>query len=321
MKIAMCLEPEVSPKWHYALQMGVTEAVAISDAGIALWDMGTLARYKKLYTDFGFQVSTFEGWLDLNDIKTGGPLAALQTGRFIQTIRNFAAQGIEVYCYNWMANIGWKRTQVDAVTRGGALTTIYDHRVSEASPEAKLPPEVRAVDLWSTLERFLDQVLPICEAEGVKLAMHPDDPPLERIFDVERIMGSMEAFERLLALSPSPSNGITMCQGNFAAMNADVPAAIRQLGRDGRIHFAHFRDIEGDAYHIEERFHDDGKTDMRASMQAYHDIGFAGAIRPDHAPVMYGEENTKPGYQGLGRIFAVGYMKGLIEGMTPTSNP
>lgn len=315
MKIAMCLEPVIGPKWHYALQTGVTEAVAISDPGIALWDIETLAGYKALYEDFGFSVSTFEGWLQLNDIKTGGPLAEQQLEQFIRTIQNFGELGIETYCYNWMANINWMRTQKDAVTRGGALTTIYDHKVSEASPEAKLPPEVRADDLWKTLERFLETVLPICEKEGVKLAMHPDDPPLERIFGVERIMGSVDAFERLLAMSDSPCNGITMCQGNFAAMNVDVPATIRQLGRDGRIHFAHFRDIAGDAYHIEERFHDDGKTDMFASMQAYHDIGFTGAIRPDHAPVMYGEENTNPGYQGLGRIFAIGYMKGLVEGV------
>ncbi len=312
----MCLGPVESPTWHYALQTGVTEAVAVSDFGVDVWDLDTVKSIKKRYTDFGFTVSTFEGWMQMNDIKTGGPLADQQLEQFKQMIRNFGEIGVEVFSYDWMAEINWIRTTLDAKTRGDALVTIYDHKISEQSPEWQTTPRVRAADLWETLERFLEDVLPVCEQEGVKLSLHPDDPPLERVYDVERIITSIEAYERLLAISPSHCNGITMCQGNFAAMNADIPATIRQLGRDGRIHFVHFRDIEGDAYHIQERFHDDGKTDMLASMKAYSDIGFEGAMRPDHVPTMYGEPaDGKPGYQGLGRIFAIGYMKGLLEGV------
>lgn len=315
MKIAMCLEPAIGPKWHHALQMGITEAVAVGGAGIPIWDYLTLARVKKSYEDFGFNVSTFEGWLPMDAIKTGGDGHEAELEQFIAAIRNMGRLGISVFCYSWMARHSWIRTSFSKQTRGGALTTAYDDEVSTSSPDFQGPPQVTAAQLWATLERFLERVLPVCELEGVSLAMHPDDPPLQRVFGTERIMNSVASFERLLAMSPSRANGITMCQANFAAMNADVPATIRRLGADGRIHFAHFRDIVGDAHHITETFHDAGKTDMYAAMAAYYDIGFAGVMRPDHAPVMYGESNDHPGYEALGRLFAIGYMKGLIEGV------
>ena len=321
MKVAMCLEAEVSAKWHHTLQMGVTDAVAIRDVGtsIPIWDYLALARVKSSYEDFGFDLRVIEGWLPMDNIRLGTPEGEAELDRFIAVIRNMGALGIETFCYNWMAKYNWLRTSTTTQTRGGALTTSYDHTVSEQSPASKGEVNPTEDHLWKTLEGFLTKVLPIAEKEGVKLAMHPDDPPLSPVFGVGRIMRSVEAFERLLDMFDSEANGITYCQGNFAAMNADVPGTIRSLGKDGRIHFAHFRDIQGDARHIVETFHDAGKTNMFAAMKAYKDIGFKGVMRPDHAPVMYGERNDKPGYESLGRLFAVGYMKGLIEGVEATS--
>lgn len=320
MRIAMCLEPEVSAKWHHTLQMGVTDAVAIHDVTTAkpLWDHLTMARIKKLYEDFGLNVTVIEGWLPMDNIRLGKPEGEAEIERVIATIQNMGSLGFEVLCYNWMARYNWLRTSLATQTRGGALTTNYDHAITEASPVSQGPVTVTEESLWETLRRFLERVLPVAEKAGVKLAMHPDDPPLSPIYGVGRIMRSVESFERLLGMFESEANGITYCQGNFAAMNADVPATIRSLGKDGRIHFAHFRDIEGDARNITETFHDAGKTDMFASMQAYRDIGFKGVMRPDHAPIMYGEQNGKPGYETLGRLFAVGYMKGLMEGVDAT---
>ena len=314
MKIAMCLFPEIDGKWHYALQMGVTEAVAIG-GGVPIWEYLPAARLVKKYQDFGFNLTTFEGWLPMDHIKRGTEGIEAETEQFIAAIRNLGALGVKCFCYSWMAKYSWIRTSFSKQTRGGALTTAYDDEVSTSSPEYQGPPIITEAKLWETLERFLEKVLPICEKEGVMLAMHPDDPPLKRVFGTERIMNSVDNFERLLRLSPSKANGITLCQANFAAMDADVPATIRKLGADGRIHFAHFRDIVGDAHHITETFHDAGKTDMYEAMKAYYDVGFAGVMRPDHAPVMWGEDNTEPGYMPLGRLFAVGYMKGLMEGV------
>jgi mannonate dehydratase len=94
--------------------------------------------------------------------------------------------------------------------------------------------------------------------------------------------------------------------------NVDIPSAIRHFGRRGKLFFAHFRDVRGSVPVFEETFHDEGKTDMAAAMRAYRDIGFDGPMRPDHAPTMEGESNDNPGYMVRGKIFAIGYMKGLI---------
>ena len=128
-----------------------------------------------------------------------------------------------------------------------------------------------------------------------------------------RIMRDVDAFKRVIDMADSPHNGITFCQGNFAAMpGVVIPDAIRYFGRRNKIFFAHFRDIRGSVPVFEETFHDEGKTDMVAAMQAYHDVGFGGPMRPDHAPTMEGESNENPGYMVRGQIFAVGYMQGLL---------
>jgi mannonate dehydratase len=98
-------------------------------------------------------------------------------------------------------------------------------------------------------------------------------------------------------------------------MGADIPACIRDFGGRGKIHFVHFRDVRGRADSFVETFHDDGQTDMFAAMAAYRQVGYEGPLRPDHAPSMEGEKAHRPGYGVMGRLFAIGYMRGLIEGV------
>jgi mannonate dehydratase len=126
-------------------------------------------------------------------------------------------------------------------------------------------------------------------------------------------MRSIDNYQRLLDLVPSPVNGIALCQGNFTLMTDDLPGAIRKFGKQNKIFFAHFRDVRGTPEKFVETFHDEGKTDMFACMQAYHDIGFEGVLRPDHVPTMEGDSNDNPSYSSIGRLFAIGYIKGLRE--------
>ena len=107
--------------------------------------------------------------------------------------------------------------------------------------------------------------------------------------------------------------GITLCQGNFALMTDDLPRVIRHFGAQRKIFFVHLRDVRGTAERFVETFHDDGQTDMLACLRAYADAGFDGVARPDHVPTLEGERNDSPGYQALGRLFAIGYLKGLHE--------
>lgn len=312
MKIAMCLEPEINDKWYHGLQMGVTDAVLLGGP-VALWDPLVAARTKRFYNDFGYSVTVVEGSVPMEEIKQGSERRDAEMEQFLNAIRQMGAVGMNVYCYSWMTKISWLRTSFTTRARGGALTTSYEDEFSIKSPDYKGEPFITQQKLWETLDWFLERALPVCEKEGVMLAMHPDDPPLKRVYGVERIMNSVENFDKLLAKSSSKANGITLCQANFAAMGEDVPQTIRHFGADGRIHFVHFRDIVGDAHNIVETFHDEGMTDMHEAMRAYYDIGYEGLMRPDHAPVMHGEPNERPGYESLGRIFAVGYMKGLME--------
>ena len=105
-----------------------------------------------------------------------------------------------------------------------------------------------------------------------------------------------------------------MCiRDSFSTMGEDIPWAIRHFGEQGKIFFVHFRDVQGQRDNFHETFHDDGKTDMYRAMRAYYEVGFDGIARPDHVPTMVGEDNSKPSYGLQGNLFAVGYIKGLME--------
>lgn len=221
--------------------------------------------------------------------------------------------GIPIYCYNFMAVFNWLRTSTAVRGRGDALVTRFD-----AADLANAPPTYAGTtddeEMWENFRYFLHRALPVAEKAGVKLALHPDDPPMSPVMGLARIIRSVDAFKRVLDIADSPSNGITFCQGNFAAMgNVDLPETIRWFGSRKKIFFSHFRDVRGSVPAFEETFHDDGKTDMAACIRAYLDIGYDGPMRPDHAPTMEGESNDQPGYMMRGQIFAIGYMKGLID--------
>ena len=141
--------------------------------------------------------------------------------------------------------------------------------------------------------------------------MHPDDPPLSPINGIPRIMSSVENYQKLLDLVPSPANGICLCQGNFTLMTDDLPGVIRHFGAQGKIHFLHIRDVQGTPDRFQETFHDDGKTDLAACFRAYRDVGFDGVFRPDHYPKM--GDSAFADELGIARLFAVGYLKGLRE--------
>jgi mannonate dehydratase len=110
-------------------------------------------------------------------------------------------------------------------------------------------------------------------------------------------------------------NTITMCQGNFTLMTDDLPGVIRKFGAMNKISFVHFRDVRGTPEKFEETWHDQGKTDMLACMKAYHDIGFDGVLRPDHVPTVEGDSNENAGYSAFGRLYAIGYIRGLRQGV------
>ena len=229
--------------------------------------------------------------------------------RYRNMLANMGRLGIPLLCYNFMAGIGWHRNDTAFPLRGGALGSSFDRR---ATPDTLT--ESGALDketLWENYAWFIEQVMPAAEAAGVKMGLHPDDPPVDSLRGIARIMSSSEGIRRALSLSSSPSHGLTYCQANFTLLGDADRSLLREFRE--RVYFVHFRDVRGTAECFHETFHDDGPTDMAAIIRLYREIGFEGPIRVDHVPTMAGEANDHPGYGALGRLFAVGYLKGILD--------
>lgn len=321
-KLTLALPSEPDDRWELARQAGVEYAhphPAMGDSGLGSGDDRT-GDVPPEYDELLRSVNAFENaGLTVPVVGPGGTMSdATRLGldgrdeeidELCQHVRNAGALGIPVVTYSWMTRFWWMRTDQRVPLRGGSLTTEYVHERSERGPVEEV--DATESDLWENLKYFLERVVPVAEEAGVKLALHPDDPPLSPVRGVPRIITDPDAYGRVLDLYPSEANGISFCQGNVAAMGADVPETIHRFADS--IHYVHFRDVCGDATSFVETWPDEGPTDMLAAMRAYHEIGFDGPMRPDHVPTMQGETNERPGYEMKGRLFAIGYVRGLLE--------
>ncbi|NJK83298.1 MAG: mannonate dehydratase [Saprospiraceae bacterium] len=324
MKFTMLLPPKYEErKWTLAKQIGVNYAITKAMPALsglpAPYNMEALRSIKDNFAHAGFTLYGLEGdQFDMSSIKLGLPDRDEWIERYQQMLRNMGQLNIRLLCYNFMASVGWFRTRVDVPVRGGALVSEFNIKdATELVPENERITEEK---LWQNLFYFLDAVLPVAEENGIKMALHPDDPPVSPLKGVGRILTNAAAFDSILTKYPNnASNGITFCQATFKTMGEDLKAIAKPWLQQQKISFLHLRDIEGDKYHFRETFHDNGSTDMVEMLQFYHQFGFDGPLRPDHAPAMYGETQQafqggiSAGYEITGKIFAIGYLKGICE--------
>ena len=249
MTIGMVLTPLDRYHMRLARQIGVDDLV-IRYPGPRAED---LDRVVEVAASEGMRVGVVEGFLPIADVQLGTAGRDQQLDELTLLIENMGRSQISTLCYNWMALTDWTRTAVDVPGRGGARCTQFDLKAANALPAIDAP-EVSEAQLWDNLQWMIERLVPVAEAAGVTLAMHPDDPPISPMRGLSRIMTSIDAFDRLLGMSSSPANAICFCQGTFATMGVDVAATIRGFG--SRIAFVHIRDIRGSSQHFDETFHD-----------------------------------------------------------------
>lgn len=306
----MIVNPFNERNLQLAAQVGVTDIVlAYPGAGLK-----PLLEAKQMTEAAGLRLTHLERKIPHLKFVHNLPGRDAQIEDFKTLIRNMAEAGMEVLCYNWMPDEDWQRTSCEAAERGGARVTEFNlahigRNVTDA--DGRPPTPTPAAKLWENLEYFLNQVLPVAEDAGLRLALHPDDPPLPELLGQPRIIISNEAFRRVVELAPSPYNGLCYCVGSLHPAGVDVIAGIRSLA--DKIFFVHARNVRGHAAHFVETWHDNGEINMPAVIRALKAAGYRGTVRPDHTPSMAGESNATPGYEMLGRLFAAGYLRGLMQ--------
>ncbi len=306
-------------KIRLASQIGITHAIAGVLPALSAVPrekyVETLTGIKTKFQNAGLVFAGVESHpVPAEKIKLGLPGRDEEIENYIAAIKALAQIGVPLVCYNWMAGISWYRTRVDLPGRGGALMSEFDN----AAAKKQGPTEwgnVSEEKIWSNLEYFLKAVIPVAEKAGIKMALHPDDPPLSPLRGIGRILTSAANYRRILNMVPSPVNGITFCQANFKLMGEDIASLAREWCAQKKIFFVHFRDVVGPREHFRETFHDNGPTDLAQMLRIYHESGFEGPMRPDHAPTLDGEANDRPGYSMGGKVLAIGYMKGAMDAL------
>jgi mannonate dehydratase len=304
--------------WQLCLQIGIRHAIVSAKkerTGLDQpWKIDSLRQLQRNFADAKLKIYGLEGdQFDMSRIKMGLNGRDEDIGHFCQMLCNMGELGIPLLCYNFMPQIGWFRTNENVSGRGGAIVSRFD--VKELPAGNTEVGEVTPEQIWENFRYFIRQVMPVAEKAGIKMALHPDDPPIPYLQGVGRIFGTPEAFERAYSLARSPSNGVTFCRANFKLMGADLPGLIHHFVKQKRLFFLHLREVRGVAQCFEEVFHDEAAAELMETLKECHEAGFDGPLRCDHVPTMAGEVNDQQGYGTLGRLFADGYIMGLMEAM------
>ena len=271
------------------------------------------------------------------EIKLGKPERERHIENYCESIRRCAKYGVKCVTYNFMPVFDWTRTQLDKEAKDGSTSLVmYMDQLKGLDPlkdGLSLPGwdasyekeemkelfraygELGEEGLWKNLEHFLKEVVPVAEECGVRMGIHPDDPPYP-IFGLPRIITNEANLDRMLAIVDSPANSLSLCTGSLgcAAFN-DIPKMVRKYAAMDRIAFIHMRNVTlMDDGSFEESGHYSacGSLDMYEITKALVDNDFDGYVRPDHGRMIWGETG-KPGYGLYDRALGACYLNGLFE--------
>lgn len=303
----------------FAKQMGCS-GVLLNTAqlpGADRWDYGDLRRLRHTVEGYGLRLEALENVP--NRFYEAAMLGTPDRDRAIEgyqaTIRAIGQVGIPILGFHWMPNNVWRTSRI-APGRGGALCTAFDMSLVEQDrlTHGRVYPED---EIWANYEYFLKAVLPVAEESGVRLALHPDDPPVPSLGGVARLFRSFEGFKRGMEIVPSPNLGLDFCMGCWSEMRGGqgVIDAIEYFASRGKIFYVHFRDVQGAAENFQECFLGEGNVDVVDAMLALKRSGFTGFLIDDHVPHMV--DDTSWGHRG--RALATGYMQGLLNAVNKLS--
>lgn len=309
---------EASPEYlQFAAQFGATD-ILLNTPNLpgngGRWELSDLVKLRVAVEQWGLTLSALENVPSnfYDHIMLGGPRRDEQIENMIATVRNIARAGIPIFGYNWMPSHVW-RTPPKPI-RGAAIATAFDYDISKNMPLTH-GREYGEEEMWENLEYWIRIITPVAEEEGIRLGIHPCDPPVAQLGGIPQLLRSFEAYKRLVEIYPSDSNAIEFCQGTFAEMTDDIYEMIRYFGSRRKIMYVHFRNVSGPVPTFHEEFINTGYVDMYKAMTIYHEVGFDGFFIDDHVPHTHGD--TAWGHRG--RAFANGYIQAMIESVTKSA--
>lgn len=239
-----------------------------------------------------------------------------QIEKYQTTIRNMGEAGIPILGYHWMPNGVWRTPNVKG--RGGAMVTAFDiNKVESEGLIAGIQNLEIAGDkvytedeMWDNYTYFMKAVLPVAEEAGVKLALHPDDPPMPMLGNIARLFYHFEGFRRAMEdVAPSPNHGLDFCMGCFSEMGKSVIDPIRYFASRGKIFYVHFRDVQGCVPVFQECYLGEGNVNVVEAVRALKESGFTGFMIDDHVGRMVNDSD----WNHRGHAHATGYISALVD--------
>ena len=239
-----------------------------------------------------------------DEIMLGKPGREEQIEHFKTTIRNIGRADIPIFGYHWMPSGVWRNAEL--TVRGGAGVSGFDTDAVDDS--LTHDREYTEDELWENYEYFLRALLPVAEEAGVKMCLHPNDPPVPSLGGIAQLFRDFESFKRAMDLVPSPNHGLEFCLGCWSEMGENLAEVIRYFGERDELFYVHFRDVDETVPRFNETFVDQGNYDAYEIMKLFDEVGFEGLIIPDHVPHIEGDTD----WEHRGRAHAVGYLNGLL---------
>ena len=291
-----------------------------------LWTVEELMALRRAVETEGLKLEAIENFdpAHWHDVLLDGPKRKQQLENVKTIIRRLGQAGIPIMGYNFSiagvcGRVTGRFARGEAVSVGmdGPLDTpmpngmVWNMVYDPQAPQGTIA-SISHEELWRRLEDFLNEVIPVAEEAGVKLAAHPDDPPMPSMRGQPRLVYEPHLYQRLLELKPSPANALEFCLGSIAEMrHGNIYEAVDQYSRQGKLAYVHFRNVTGKVPNYKETFVDDGDIDMLRVLRILKQNGYDGVLIPDHTPQM---SCDAPWHAGM--AYAMGYMRGALQSLS-----